>query len=96
VTQQTFDLMTRKCGQCLLSPNRIVSGQRMREILETCEQSNTHFICHKGSEVGRNIACRGHHDLIGGSLAFRLGSVMGIVRHIDPDTLQPVEKDPAV
>jgi len=37
----------QKCDQCLFSDNRIVSKKRMKDILQECKQSDTHFVCHK-------------------------------------------------
>lgn len=85
----TFDVMARKCDQCLLTPQRIVSAKRMAEIVRKCRQQDISFICHKASIAGRDIACRGHFDTGVGQMS-RIAERLGMVREIDPDTLQPV------
>ena len=50
------------CDQCLFSKNRIVSAERVREILSDCRKDETHFICHKASIAGANVCCRSFFD----------------------------------
>lgn len=51
-----------QCDQCLFSENRIVSKERMEEIVDQCWKKKKYFICHKGSIANKNIACRGYFD----------------------------------
>jgi len=69
-------LSARKCDQCLCTRNRIVSGQRAAEIIKDCRTSYRHFICHKAD--GEIVHCRGVHDLMNGSLAYRVALAFGI------------------
>jgi hypothetical protein len=80
--------MSRKCDQCLLSSARIVSSSRAAQILKDCARDDTHFLCHKGTMCGREIACRGHYDSSPGKVA-RFAAWLGVVIEIDPDTMQP-------
>lgn len=83
-------LASRCCGQCLTSKDRIVSGERAAQIVRDCRRQDHHFQCHKGSMVGKIIHCRGVHDIMGGSQAYRIAKTFGIpVREVDPDALSP-------
>ena len=53
------------CNQCLLSPNRIVSSKRAKEIIQGCARKQTHFICHKATIEGKEILCRTFFDKLG-------------------------------
>jgi len=57
-----FKVKKECCNQCLFSKDRIVSGERMKEILSDCRKNDTHFICHKASIEGENNCCRGFYD----------------------------------
>ncbi len=53
-----------------------------------CRRHDNHFVCHKGAE-GQIIHCRGVHDILGGSRAFRFAKTFDIpIREIDPDQLE--------
>lgn len=86
-----FQVMSRKCDQCLLGPNRIVSSNRAAEILKQCARDDTHFLCHKGTMAGRQIGCRGHYDTAPGRVP-RFAQWLDLVTEIDPDTLAPVDR----
>lgn len=81
-----FEVMARKCDQCLMTENRIVSPRRAAAILAKCKASNSHFICHK-SPPGREIACAGHHETGHGQIS-RIAERLRIVVRVDPETLQ--------
>lgn len=83
-----FELMSEKCDQCLLSPQRIVSGARTAQILKDCRRRDVSFICHK-TPAGREIICRGHFDTGVGQLG-RIAGRLGAIVEIDPRTLRPV------
>lgn len=85
-----FNLMSRCCDQCLTTPRKIVDDVRRDEILARTRRNSSHFVCHKGSNAGRNIACRGHHELVGGCVAYRIASAFGRVALIDPQTLKEI------
>ncbi len=89
----TYELMSERCGECLTSKNRIVPGARAAQLISGCTEQQVKFICHKASAAGRNIACAGVHEVIGGCQAFQLAERMGIeIVEINPNTLEPVEK----
>lgn len=82
-------LAAKRCSQCLTTRNRIVSGQRAADIVRDCRRQHIHFQCHKGSETGLIVHCRGVHD-IAGSRAHDFAVAFGIpVTEVDPDQLQP-------
>jgi hypothetical protein len=80
-------LASRRCDQCLTTRNRVVTGERAAAIVRDCRRGGVHFVCHKGSEAGLIVHCRGVHD-IAGSSAHRFAVAVGIpVREVDPDNL---------
>ena len=87
-----FKIMSRPCDQCLVTPQRIVSGERAAEIVAKVKRTDSHFICHK-SEPGKNneICCRGVEDKVGPCQLHRIMGHLGAIQQIDPETLQPVE-----
>jgi hypothetical protein len=91
-----FERMARRCNQCLMSANKIVSDERRRQLLASMRETDNHFQCHKGTIAGRVIACRGHYDATGGGVIGRLARALNVAPiDIDPDTLQPVDLPPA-
>lgn len=74
-----FEVMAERCDQCLYGPDKIVSNTRRSEIIREIARKDNHFICHKASMVGRDVACRGDWDQRGcgqiGRIAGRLGMV---------------------
>lgn len=82
-------LASRRCGQCLTTRNRIVSGARAAQIIRDCRRDRQHFICHKGSNAGLNVHCRGVHDLMGGDRAYAFAKAFAIpIREVDPHALE--------
>lgn len=76
------------CDQCLFSPNRVVSSERMKEIVEGCKEGDTFFICHKSNDEGDKIVCRGFYDNID-TLDIRLMKLHPeMVPEIDPKELK--------
>ena len=81
-------LASRRCGQCLTTRNRIVSGARAAELVRSCRDGDVHFQCHKGTVAGINLHCRGVHT-VAPSAAYRFAIACGIpVREVDPETLE--------
>lgn len=71
-----FYVMAEACEQCLFTKDRVVSGSRAAEIIRQCNDHDTHFECHKGSLVGRNICCRGFYDSQKNTSVIRLSEVL--------------------
>lgn len=83
-------IASKRCAECLVSKGRIVPGSRAAEIIQTCRREGRHFVCHKGSIAGINLHCRGVHDAIGPSPAYRFGIAIGVeIIEVDPDQLIP-------
>ena len=58
-----FKVMKERCNQCLFSENRVVSKERMVDIVKECRKNDSYFICHKASLAGdQKVCCRGFYD----------------------------------
>lgn len=57
-----IEVCKHKCDQCLFSKNRIVSVERMQEILNQCKENNDHFLCHKGTLKDKKVVCAGFYE----------------------------------
>lgn len=53
------------CKNCLLSPDRIVSPAKAKQIIEGCKRDQTHFICHKATMEGKEVICKTFFDQLG-------------------------------
>lgn len=85
-----FNVCAEKCDECLFSAERIVSGRRMTEVLRTCKRDDRHFICHKHTQRGADVCCRGFYDRNPmASNLMRAAHRLGAVRFVD---LEGVEK----
>lgn len=81
-------ICSRRCDQCLTTPERIVSGERAAQLVKKCRREDVHFVCHKGSAAGLNVHCRGVHE-IAPSRSYRFASCFGIpIREVDPSQLE--------
>lgn len=60
-----FKVYKEPCKNCLLSSDRIVSGERMKDIILECKKNQQHFICHKASMNGDDICCKTFYDELG-------------------------------
>lgn len=80
-------LASKRCSECLTTASRIVSGERAAEIIRQCRDEDNHFLCHKSPE-GQIIHCRGVHDALDGSRAYRMALHYDFrIRLVDPDDL---------
>lgn len=67
---RAFYVFSSPCGECLLSPQRVVSPKRAAQLIRECREKQTHFICHKASLEKRDVACaawvehRGHESQV--------------------------------
>lgn len=52
----------QRCKECLFTINRIVSEQRLVEILDECARKNTHFTCHFATLRGEDVVCAGFFE----------------------------------
>jgi hypothetical protein len=80
-----YEVCERQCSQCLFSPNRIVSVERMQELLRITQRraDETDFECHKGTLAGRRIVCRGFYDTYPDhSQRMQVAGRLGLVRFV--------------
>lgn len=57
-----FQVKKECCNQCLFTKDRIVSPARMKEIIQDCHRTDSHFQCHKGTIEGKDICCHGFYQ----------------------------------
>ena len=84
-----FLIASRRCGQCLFGPNKVVTDASKRKVLRDCVREDRHFVCHKSSirDPDEDMACRGfveHYRGVGQLL--RIARSLGVAREADPDT----------
>lgn len=72
------------CGNCLLSPDSIVSLARRKQIIKDCAKKQTHFFCHKSTMEGTEIVCKTYYDKLGHvSQLIRIAQKLNIVQFIE-------------
>jgi len=86
----TFRVCKKRCDQCLFSSAKIVDDERKRDVLRTCAEKDSHFVCHKFSiaeGMGSNICCRGFYDADPAATnLMRIAGRLGVVEFVDlPD-----------
>lgn len=78
-----FKVCETECNQCLFSKNRIVSAERVKEVLKNCEKKDAHFICHKASNKDEDICCRGFYDKKTSNL-IRIAQRLNAIEFVNP------------
>lgn len=72
------------CGNCLLSPDAIVSNKRRKEIIQSCVQDQIHFICHKASMNNEDVCCKSFFDKLGHqSQMIRIAERMNMIEYVE-------------
>jgi hypothetical protein len=85
-----FVTLNECCNECLFSPDRIVSGQRAAEVIDSCKKSGAHFQCHKATLNGLDVACKGFVDTFHGHTpGMRFSKAMGLDRTV---TVEDMDK----
>lgn len=79
-----FKVCDKKCKKCLFTKDRIVSKERMAQILEECEQKNTHFICHEASMKDEDVCCSGFYETQSSNL-MRIAQRLNMVKFVNMD-----------
>ena len=82
-------IMEERCDQCLYGPNKIVSNKRRTEIIREITRKDCHFICHKASIAGLDVACRGDFDQRGCGQLGRIMGRLGAIEFVKEETLSP-------
>lgn len=86
-------ILRSPCDQCLFSKGKIVSDARRDDVLKQCQDSESHFVCHKFTieELqGRltpeeaNVVCNGfyRHDPEGTTL-LQIATRLGMIEWVD-------------
>ena len=79
-----FKVYKESCKNCLLSPDRIVSPRRSKEIIQGCAQKQVHFTCHKASIAGKDVCCKTFYDKFGDlSQLVRIAKRLNAVEEVD-------------
>lgn len=73
-------IMAERCNECLYGPNKIVSNERRSEIIREITRKDSHFICHKASIAGVDVACHGDWEQ---RRCGQLGRIMGRLNGIE-------------
>ena len=61
-----FKVYQERCKNCLFSKEALVNPERIKEIIKTCLEEKTHFVCHKSTmQDDQGICCRGFYDIHG-------------------------------
>lgn len=89
-----FAVMSEPCDQCLMSPGKIVSDERRKELLQQCAKNDDHFICHKATIAGYRIGCRAHFDATGGGQMGRIAGRLGLLRQVELSSLEKEDNGP--
>lgn len=66
------------------SKSKIVADGVKKEILKDCAKKEAHFICHKATEKGKDICCRGFYDQEPDATnLMRVARRLGMIRFVD-------------
>jgi hypothetical protein len=82
-------VMGKKCDACAFSPNRIIPGARVADIVrETKDTDGASFICHKTTLAGTGDAvCRAWYDQFAdGDPTFVMAERMGVIEFVEEPT----------
>ena len=84
-----FHVLEKQCDQCLYGPNKIVPEKRRKELLRGLATSDNHFICHKATLAGKEVACRADWDRRGCGQLGRIAGRIGAVKFVPESELTP-------
>ena len=73
-----YEVMARRCRECLYGPDKIVPNSRRAEILRKLHREDRHFICHKASIAGREVRCHGDYEQRPHARCDRLAAALGL------------------
>lgn len=81
--RSAYEVMAKRCDQCLYSDAKIIDDDAKRAVLNECVEQSHHFVCHKATLVGWDVACAGFHaEHPGISAASRLAATLGVVAFV--------------
>lgn len=85
---KVFEIMSKRCDECLFTRNRIVTKDRAAEKVAQCLATGKPFDCHKANLKKRSVTCRGFFDVVGEELlVVRLAKQLDLVREIKEEEL---------
>lgn len=83
-----LEICEERCNQCLFSKDRIVSGERMADIISDCRRKDSHFLCHKHTIAGRDVMCRGFYETQPPSQMLRIAGRLDAVTFVPVPVLK--------
>jgi hypothetical protein len=86
-----FKVADKRCDQCLMGPNKIVSDERKQDLLEDILTTQTHFVCHKATINGEDVCCRGFYDAYHKEVSkLRIFKRIGLIEFVPTEGLDPI------
>ena len=70
------------CGKCLFGSNKIVSDERKKNILNSCDKNDSHFVCHEGTMKDEDIVCRAFFEQRSTNL-IRIAQRLSMITYVD-------------
>ncbi len=89
-----FNVLSKRCDECLYGPNKIVRNEARRVILRDIEAKDTYFVCHKASIAGVEAACHGDWEKRGCGQLGRIAGRLDMVNFVDEADLKTLPKAP--
>lgn len=75
----TLKVCVERCHGCPFGPHRCVSAERARELLDECDRTDTHFVCHEFVIASDEpVTCAGYYMTGRRPRVFRFAAVFGI------------------
>jgi len=86
-------LCASQCSTCIFRPGNPMALEpgALKDLIGKARRNQGHIVCHATLDTDDPAICRGYADHAdhGRSLALRLATALGTVRHITPPTLKP-------
>lgn len=60
----TWRVMAERCERCLFGHDPLVPNEKRAALLAQCRAEGRAFTCHKATQVGDNVSCRGFYDQV--------------------------------
>jgi hypothetical protein len=78
-----------RCDECLFSKSRIVSKERMTEIIDQCIAEDRYFVCHKATAANEQVVCHGFYTAYGlYQNTIRVSMRQGWIEFVPPESLK--------
>ena len=89
-----FNVLSKRCNECLYGPDKIVSNERRRQLIIGLDRDDTHFVCHKASIAGVEAACHGDWEQRGCGRLGRFAKHFNMVNFVDEANLRTLPPAP--